>query len=145
MASEPVPHTATASPSPRTGEDLVLVVSSLLAVLLFSLHVADDVVRGYEPGNLWNYNGALIFAVWSYAALVLAGRRSGYWILFVASLMGAGIPVLHMRGAGVGGKIAASSGGFFFVWTLLAFGTTSILSVALSARGLWRLRRGRAR
>jgi hypothetical protein len=127
----------------RRREDLVLTASSLLAVLFFSLHVADDIVRGYEPGTLWNASATLVFFTWLYATLVLAGRRSGYWILLVASLMGAGIPVLHMKGAGVGGKIAASSGGFFFVWTILAFGTTSILAFVLSARGLWRLRRGR--
>ncbi|HEX9799069.1 MAG TPA: hypothetical protein VGC00_02755 [Thermoanaerobaculia bacterium] len=134
-----------ASGSRHTGEDLVLVVSSLLAVLLFSLHVADDIVRGYEPGTLWNASATLVFSTWLYATLILVGRRSGYWILLVASLMGSGIPILHMKGAGVGGKIAASDGGFFFIWTLLAFGTTSILATVLSARGLWRLRRGQPR
>lgn len=136
-------HPPLGSGGDRAKEDLLLSLSSLLAVLFFSIHVADDIVRGYEPGTLWNYNAALIFAVWLYAALVLAGRRSGYWILLVASLMGSGIPILHMKGAGVGGKIAASDGGFFFIWTLLAFGTTSILAMVLSARGLWRLRWGR--
>jgi len=37
--------------------------------------------------------------------------------------------------------IAKSSGGFFFVWTLLALGVTAVFSVILSARGLWSLRR----
>ncbi len=129
----------------RRREDLVLRVSSLLAVLFFSLHVADDIVRGYEPGTLWNASATLVFFTWLYATLVLVGRRSGHWILLVATLMGSGIPVLHMKGAGVGGKIAASSGGFFFIWTLLALGTTSLLAFVLAARGLWRLRRGRPR
>ena len=42
-----------------------------------------------------------------------------------------------MKGAGVGGAIAKSSGAFFFIWTLLALGMTALFSVILSARGLW--------
>ena len=74
---------------------------------------------------------------------MLAERRSGYVIILLGSLLGSGVPVLHMRGAGlVGGHVADSSGVFFWVWTLLALGVTAIFSVILSARGLWRLRRG---
>ena len=52
-----------------------------------------------------------------------------------------------MKGKGVGiasgiaSGIANSSGGFFFVWTLIALGVTALFSVVLSARGLWSLRR----
>ena len=49
-----------------------------------------------------------------------------------------------MMGKGVG-AIAKSSGGFFFVWTLLALGVTAVFSLILSARGLWSLRRGQPR
>jgi hypothetical protein len=42
-----------------------------------------------------------------------------------------------MKGAGVGGAIAKSSGAFFFIWTLLALGVTALFSVILSARALW--------
>jgi hypothetical protein len=52
-----------------------------------------------------------------------------------------GIPVIHMRGAGVGFG-TRRSGGFFFIWTLLALGVTAFFSVILSVRGLWSLRRG---
>ncbi|HKW09545.1 MAG TPA: hypothetical protein VJO33_04145, partial [Gemmatimonadaceae bacterium] len=47
------------------------------------------------------------------------------------------VPVIHMKGAGVGGAIAKSSGAFFFIWTLLALAITALFSVLLSARGLW--------
>ena len=51
-----------------------------------------------------------------------------------------------MRGAGlVGGRIANSSGMFFWVWTLIALGVTAAFSVVLSASGLWSLRRGQSR
>ncbi len=124
---------------------VMLTITSLLSILFFILHLADDIVRGFEPGDLSNYPGILILAVWLYASLVLAERRSGYVILFLASLLGSGVPVLHMKGAGVGGKIATSSGGLLFIWTLLALGVTSLLSLILAARGLWSLRRGQAR
>jgi hypothetical protein len=42
-----------------------------------------------------------------------------------------------MKGAGVGGAIAKSSGAFFFIWTLFALGVTALFSVILSARALW--------
>src|SRR4029079_9858561 len=103
------------------------------------------IVRGMEPGGLSNLvGGVLILVVWLYGTLALAERRSGYVILLLGSLLGAGIPVIHMKGAGVG-VIAKSSGGFFFVWTLLALGVTSVFSLILSARGLWSLRRGQPR
>jgi hypothetical protein len=41
-----------------------------------------------------------------------------------------------MKGAGVGGAIAKSSGAFFFIWTLLALGVTALFSVILSVLGL---------
>ena len=72
-------------------------------------------------------------------------RRSGYVIMLLGGLFAAAIPVLHMRGAGVGGEFAKSSGAFFFVWTLLALGVTGVYSVILAAHGLWSLRRGQPR
>ncbi len=54
------------------------------------------------------------------------------------------MPVVHMTGSGYG-AIAKSSGGFFFVWTLLAVGVTGTFAVILSARALWVLRSGRPR
>lgn len=125
--------------------NVILVVTSLLSIFFMMLHLADDIVRGFEPGDLSNYTGVLILVVWLYATLVLAERRSGYVILLVASLLGSFVPVIHMKGAGVGGRIAASSGGFLFVATLLALGVTSLFSFILSARGLWSLRRGTPR
>ena len=76
---------------------------------------------------------------WLYGALVLAGRRSGYVIILLGSLLGLVVPVLHMTGKGVGGEIAKSSGAFFFIWTIIALGVTALISVILSVRGLLRL------
>jgi hypothetical protein len=51
------------------------------------------------------------------------------------------MPVIHMRGATLS-EIAASTGGFFFVWTLWALGALGGVTMILSVRGLWSLRRG---
>jgi len=120
--------------------NLTLTIASLLSILFLTFHLTDDIVRGFEKGGLKNITGVLILVVWLYGTLVLAGRRSGYIIVLLGSLLGAGVPVLHMMGAGlVGGRIAGSGGMFFWVWTLLAVGVTALLSVILSVRGLWNL------
>jgi len=75
---------------------------------------------------------------------VLAERRSGYVIILLTSLLLMGVPFIQMRGAGVGFG-TTRSGGFLFVWTLLALGVTALFSVILSVRGLWSLRRGQPR
>ena len=128
--------------------NLMLTVASLLSLLFLTFHLTDDIVRGFEPGGLNNLiMGVLISVVWLYGTLVLAERRSGYVIILLGSLLALGVPVIHMKGKGVGvaSGIAQSSGSFFFVWTLLALGVTALFSVILSAHGLWSLRRGRSR
>jgi hypothetical protein len=120
--------------------NLTLTISSLLSILFFTFHLTDDIVRGFEKGGIKNITGVLILVVWLYGTLALAERRSGYVIIFFGSLLGSGVPVLHMIGSGlVGGRIANSSGVFFWVWTLLALGVTALFSVILSVRGLWSL------
>ena len=124
--------------------NVMLTIASLLSILFVTLHVADDIVRGMEPGRLSDLIVVPILVLWLYGTLVLAEKRSGYVIILLGSLLGLLVPVIHMKGAGVGGAIAASSGGFFFIWTLLALGVTSLFSVILSARGLWEQPTGRA-
>jgi len=114
-----------------------LTIASLLSILFMTFHLTDDIVRGMEPGTLSNLIAVPILVLWMYGTLVLAERRSGYVIILLGSLLGLLVPVVHMRGAGVGGAIAKSSGAFFFIWTLIALGVTALFSVILSARGLW--------
>lgn len=116
----------------------VLTIASLLSILLMTFHMTDDIVRGMEPGTLFDLIIVPILVVWLYGTLVLAERRSGYVMILVASLLGLVVPVVHMKGAGVGGTIARSSGSFFFIWTLITLSVTALFCVILSARGLWR-------
>jgi len=118
-------------------QNVVLTIASLLSILFMTLHLTDDIVRGMEPGTLSDLIAVPILVVWLYGTLVLAGKRSGYVIILVGSILGLLVPVIHMKGAGVGGAIAKSNGAFLFIWTLLALGVTALFSVILSARGLW--------
>jgi hypothetical protein len=126
--------------------NVTLTITSLLSIIFMTFHLSDDIVRGIEPGGVKNIIGVLMMVVWLYGTLVLAGRRSGYVIMLLGAILGSGVPVVHMMGAGlVGGRIANSSGIFFWVWTLIALQVTAIFSLILSARGLWSLRRGQSR
>ena len=122
--------------------NVMLTVASLLSILFLTFHLADDIVRGFEPGGIQNLVGAvLIAAVWLYGTLVLAGRRSGYIIMLLGSVLSLVVPYIHMKGRGVGvaSRLGNTSGHFFFVWTLLAIGALGLFSAILAARGLWSL------
>ncbi|HKC63225.1 MAG TPA: hypothetical protein VKB86_06280 [Pyrinomonadaceae bacterium] len=123
--------------------NLLLTIVSLLSILFVTLHLAGDIVYGYEPGTLSNLIAVPIVVVWLYGTLVLAGRLSGYIIILLGSLLSLVVPLVHMQGRGVGvaSRMVNTSGHFFFVWTLLAIGVTGLFGVILSVRGLWSLRR----
>ena len=127
--------------------NVILTIASLLLVLFLTFHLADDIVHGFEPGGLSNLaGGVLISVVWLYATLVLAERRSGYIIMLLGSLFSLVVPIVHMKGRGVGvtSRLLNSGGHLFFVWTLIAIGVLGLFSAILAARGLWSLpwRRG---
>lgn len=128
-------------------QSVLLTITSLLTILFMSLHVAGDIVLGFEKGGLWNLLTVPLLVTWLYGALVLAERRSGYVIVLLGSLLGALVPVLHFRATGgvAGGRVAQSSGAFFWVWSLIALGVCAVLSVILSVHGWWKLQRDGSR
>ena len=121
----------------------ILVVTSLLSILLLTLHVTDDIVRGISKAESSN-TALVVLAALLYGTLVLAERRSGHVVMLLVGVFASAMPVLHMRGVHYP-EIARSAGGFFFVWTLWALGGLGGFTVILSARELWRLRRGQPR
>lgn len=120
----------------NVNDNLMLAVISVIAIVLFTIHLTDDIVRGMSPGGLENLIGVTILVVWLYGTLVLADRRSGHVIVLLGSLFGAAMPVVHLKGAGVGGAIAKSDGAFLFIWTLIALGVAGTLAALLAVRGL---------
>lgn len=120
----------------------MLTITSLLSILLLTLHVTDDIVRGIskaEPSNI----ALAVLVVLLYGTLVLAERRLGYVTMLLVGIFAAGMPVIHMRGVHYA-EIAKSPGGFFFVWTLWALGALGGFTFILSVQGLWSLRRGQS-
>jgi hypothetical protein len=121
-------------------ENISLVITTLLSVFFVSAHIAGDIILGFEKGDTSTLIVLPILAIWSYAALVLTERKWGYIIIIIASLLGLAVPIVHMTGSGIG-KVADSHGAFFFVWTTITLGVTSILSIMLSIRGLLKRKR----
>jgi hypothetical protein len=118
--------------------DRLLVIASVLSVLLMTIHLAEDIVRGMEGGTTSNLLAVPLLVTWLYGALALTGRRAGYVITLLGSLLGASVPLIHFRAAGgvASGGIAASSGALFYVWVLVALGVTAVLALVLSLLGL---------
>ena len=119
--------------------NLPLTTLSLLLVLLGTLHLADDIVRGISPAGFDDMIPVAIFVVLLYGTIALAERRSGMVIMLVGGLGGLAMPLLHLRSAHIR-EHAASSGGFFFIWTLLALGTVGVVVTMLAAGALWNWR-----
>ena len=112
-------------------QNLTLTLMSLLSLLFLMFHYTHDVIRQPEGANTYPIP-VLVFALWLYATLMLSGRVWGYVIMFLGGLFSAGMIIIHSRGIVIG-----KSGGFFFVWTLLALSATGWVTMILSARGLW--------
>ena len=116
----------------------MLTTASLLSILFMTLHMTGDILFKMSPAGLVNLFVVLVFVVQLYGTLVLSGRRAGYIIIFLGSVLGLVIPVVHMKGTRglLGGDIGNSGQAFLFVWTMLALGITATFSIILSARAL---------
>jgi hypothetical protein len=117
-------------------ENIFLIITSLLSVFFVSVHISGDIIFGFEKGGTSILIVLPVLAIWSYATLVLTERTWGYIIIIVGSLLGLAVPIVHMRGSGIGKEIAGSPGAYFFVWATITLGVTSTLSIILSIRGL---------
>jgi hypothetical protein len=117
-------------------QNRLLTITSLLSVLLLTLHVTHDIVLGISKAESSNLYAVFYFVILLSGPLFLAGRRSGYIVMFLGGLIAFGMPLVHMRGAKYAEHAMANSG-FFFIWTLFALGITGVLSMMLSAHGLW--------
>jgi hypothetical protein len=118
----------------------VYVRTSLLAILLMTLHLTDDVNRGEgAQGGIGVLLVVLIQVAWLYAILRLTERKPGYIVSLIGSFGASFIAVGHLTGIGgdiVLGQIASASGSFF-VWVVFAMAVTAILSLICSAHLLF--------
>ncbi len=133
----------------RMKQNHLLIITSLLTILLMTLHLTSDTIHarvGTPEAGGSTLVAVPVLVLLLYGTLVLGERRSGYIIMLVGSIIGLGMPIIHVMGAGgiFHGQIAKSSPAFLFVWTLHALGVTGMFSLILSVRALWSLRRGQS-
>jgi hypothetical protein len=114
-------------------QNITLTIASLLTLVLFSLHLTDDVL--HDKAGL-DTQGTIIcvaiMLVLLYGTIELAGRRLGYVIMLLGGLASSYMPFLHGLGP------SSTRWGFVFVWTMLAMAATGLFVAILSLRGLWR-------
>src|SRR5258708_5006506 len=82
---------------------LMLNITSLLSILLMTLHLTSDTIHakvGTPEAGGSTLVGVPVLAVWLFGALALAERRSGHIIMLVGSLLALGMPGVHVMGAG---------------------------------------------
>jgi hypothetical protein len=120
----------------------LLVITSLLSIILISLHFTDDIVRGLDAAGLQNLGAIAILLVWLIGTVLLGDRLAGYIIMLFGGVFALGMPIIHMRGARFP-EIVSGPGGFFFFWVLLALGVTGAFAVILSIMCIWDSRRKR--
>src|SRR5688500_9188702 len=115
-------------------ENVLMIVLSLVSILLLSIHITQDIIRGADRWGSQSLFVVLIFVVLLYGTLLLPERRSGLVIMLLGGLFAACMPVLHNRVSLV------KSGTSLFIWTLFALGATGSLTIILAVRALLRRR-----
>jgi len=71
-------------------DNTTLAVTTLLSILLLTLHVTDDIVRGI-PKEESSKTALLVLVVMLYGTLVLTDRGSGHGIMLFVGLLAAGM------------------------------------------------------
>jgi hypothetical protein len=120
--------------------DLTLTISSLLTILLSTLHMSDDTIHanaGVDATGVTIMLGIVLVMV--YGTVRLGGRRARYVIMLLGGLAAAYMPYLHGMGPD------STRWGFFFIWTMFLMGATGIFTAVLAAQELWRSFAGPAR
>ena len=124
--------------------NLMLRNTSLLLLLLLTLHIVDDVVHGFDSAGLINMIGIVVLGFLIYGTLILYERVSGHIVMLFTGLFSLLMPIVHLRSARIN-ETAQASGGFFFIWTLWAMGGVGIFVIILAIQGLLNLRRNKRR
>jgi hypothetical protein len=118
----------------------MLTIASLLSIVLLIFHMTDDILRegGMAVQGTSNLTVVVVLGLWLYGTLALAGRKSGYIVALVGSLIAVGMPVLHLALARkvIENELARARGDYLFVWTLLAVGVSGLFSFIVSVRCL---------
>ena len=123
---------------------VILTVTSLLSLLLLTLHISDDVVHGLDAPGPSNLIGIAIVVVLLYGIVMMRDRLVGRISVAFTGLFALGMPIIHLRGDHIREMVTAS-GGFFFYWTLFVLGVSGSLTVLLVIHEIIGSRRSRPR
>ena len=103
-------------------QSAMLTTASLLTILFMTLHLTGDILFRMSPAGLLNLFGVFVLVVQLYGTLVLGGRRAGYIVIFLGSVLGLVVTVIHMKGRRglIGGDILALgiTSTFSALWSL---------------------------
>lgn len=111
-------------------QNVPLTISSLLSIVLFTVHLAHDIVFGLDSmTRAGTFTFFAIMLVSLYGTVELAGRRSGSIIMLLVGILAAVMPLLHT----VGGPRSAAHG---FFWS----GRCSRSAPAACSPSCWRPR-----
>src|SRR5690242_19532806 len=118
----------------------LLIVTSLVTMLLFTIHWIQDVQWGLDAASPANFGLVIILLVWLCATLVWPDHKAGLIVVGLLSILSTGVTVLHIRGASYL-RLAATEGRLPFVWTLIMLGAGGAFGFVLAIRGLLALRK----
>jgi len=116
---------------------VILRAASLATLLFMVLHMTSDVVE-QAVGHVKYPIPVAVFVVWLYGTLMLSDRVSGYIIMLLGGIIGAGMIVIHSPGL-----VVTKTGGFFAVWILFMLSMLGYFTAILAARALWMLFRSK--
>jgi hypothetical protein len=122
------------SPEDEMKQRDLLTVLSLIAIVLTTMHVADDYVHGFDRNVVDNPYGILIFVVWSSGVLLIRDRVLGRVIMLLGGVVAVAMPILHLRGRGYGEEFLKTDGALRFIWTLYILGTVGALIILGTVR-----------
>jgi hypothetical protein len=101
----------------------LLTVLSLIAIVLTTMHMADDYLHGFDRHVVANPYPILIFVVWSSGVLLLRDRLIGRIVMLLGGLVAIAMPIIHLNGRGYGEEYLRTDGALRFIWTLYILGT----------------------
>jgi len=118
----------------------MLVGTSLLSVVLLSLHLAEDAFHakaGSAAAGTGNLTGILILVLLLAGPALAPERRFGRVIMLVVALAAIGMPALHFS---LNGDRSRYSDALLFIWGLIVLGVNGGLSLLLWISELQRRR-----
>lgn len=113
----------------------LLSATTILSVLLLTLHISQDIVFGLDPAGLNHLVGVAILLVFACGAVLLRERIVGTVIMLLGGLMAAAMLPLHMQ-HGLRPEFLEKRGALLFVWTLYVLGVNGGLSIIIAIQAL---------